>query len=117
MMRPLSGGRNQRERTSSESFWRTSMSLIAVSMPVFAAPQRNGLRNHLLQTPARVSGDSSTATSALSSQRSRMAAIGKSWLSARASMAPLMPPADAPAMMSTTTRSSRLRPMSRSSSK
>ena len=69
MMRPSSGGRNQRERTNSESFWRTSMSLIARSMPVFAAPQRNGLRNHLLQTPARVSGDSSTETSALSSHK------------------------------------------------
>ena len=106
MMRPSSGGRNQRERTNSDSFWRTSKSLIARSMPVVAAPQITGLRNHLLQAPARVSGDSRTDTSALSSQRSRSAPIGRSWLSARASMVPLMPPADAPAMMSTTTRSS-----------
>ncbi len=117
MMRPSSGGLNQRERTNSESFWRTSRSAIAPSMPVFAAPQMNGFRNHLLQAPARASGDSSTVTSALSSHRSRSASIGRSWLSARASMVPLMPPADAPAMMSTTTRSSTLRPISRSSSK
>ena len=71
MMRPSSGGRNQRERTNSESFCRTSMSRIAVSMPVLAAPQMNGLRNHLLQAPARASGASSTVTSALSSHRSR----------------------------------------------
>ena len=38
-------------------------------------------------------------------------------MAARASMVPLMPPAEAPAMMSTTVRSSMLRPMSRSSSK
>ncbi len=72
MMWPSSGGRNQRERTSSDSFWRTSRSLMAPSMPVLAAPHRNGFRNHLLQTPALVSGESSTVTSALSSQRSRM---------------------------------------------
>ena len=108
MMRPSSGGRNQRERTNSDSFCRTSRSRIAPSMPVLAAPHRNGLRNHLLQAPARVSGDSSTVTSALSSHRSRIGSIGRSWLSARASMVPLMPPAEAPAMMSTTTRSSML---------
>jgi hypothetical protein len=43
--------------------------------------------------------------------------MDKSWLSARASIVPLMPPADAPAMISTTTRISTLPPMSRSSSK
>src|SRR5207302_7760681 len=58
---------------------------------------------------SRVSGDSSTETSALSSQSSRNGLIGRSWLSARASIVPLMPPAEAPAIMSTTTRSSVLR--------
>ena len=89
----------------------------ASNTPVAAAAQISGLRNHLLQLPARASGASSTVTSALSSQRSRSGPIGRSWLSARASMAPLMPPAEAPAMTSTTTRSSSLRPISRSSSK
>ena len=117
MTRPSSGGLNQRERTNSESFWRTSRSLIDRNLPVLAAAQMNGFRNHLLQVPARASGDSSTETSALSSHRSRSAPIGRSWLSARASMVPLMPPADAPAMMSTTTRNSTLRPISRSRSK
>ena len=41
-------------------------------MPVFAAAQMNGFRNHLLQVPARASGDSSTVTSAFSSHRLRM---------------------------------------------
>ena len=90
---------------------------MAPSIPVLAAPHRNGLRNHLLQAPALVSGDSSTVTSALSSHRSRIDSMRRSWLSARASMVPTMPPADAPAMMSTTTRRSTVRPTSRSSSK
>ena len=70
MIRPSSGGLNQRERTNSESFWRTSRSAIERNLPVFEAAQMNGVRNHLLQVPARASGDSSTETSALSSQRS-----------------------------------------------
>ena len=37
------------------------------------APQMNGCRNHLLQRPARASGESSTSTSAFSSHRSRNA--------------------------------------------
>ena len=117
MIRPSSGGLNQRERTNSESFWRTSRSMIERKRPILEAAQMNGVRNHLLQVPARASADSSTETSALSSHKARSASIGRSWLSARASMVPLMPPADAPAMMSTTTRNSTLRPISRSSSK
>ena len=42
---------------------------------------------------------------------------GVRWLKARASMVPLMPPAEAPAMISTTTRISTVRPISRSSPK
>ena len=49
------------------------------NMPVLAAPQMNGWRNHLLQAPARASGASRTDTSALSSQSSRSASIGRSW--------------------------------------
>ena len=69
------------------------------------------LRNHLLQLPARCD-DGSISTSAFSSHRSRCASIGRSWAKARASMVPLMPPAEAPAMMSTITRNSALRPIS-----
>jgi hypothetical protein len=117
MTRPSSGGLNQRERTNSESFCRTSMSVIARKLAVRAIAHRKGLRNHLLQVPARASGASRTATSAFSSHRLRSAPMGRSWLRARANMVPLMPPAEAPAMMSTTTRISMVRPISRSSSK
>jgi hypothetical protein len=104
MMRPSSGGRNQRERTNKDSLRRTSRSRIERSMPVRAAPQSTGLRNHLLHTPARVSGDSSTDVGIVE-PRSRSGPMAD-WLSAREAV-PMMPPADAPAM-STTTRSSML---------
>ena len=116
MRGPSSGGLNQRERTNNDSFWRTSESLTC-RKPVAAATQISGLMNHLLQLPARASGASRTEMSALSSHRSRSEPIGRSWLSARASMVPLMPPAEAPAMTSTTTRSSSERPMARNRSK
>src|SRR5262245_64373489 len=83
------------------------MSVIVRKLGVLAIAQRNGLMNHLLQAPARASGASRTATSAFSSHRSRSASMGRSWLKARASIVPLMPPAEAPAMISTTTRISR----------
>src|SRR5262252_509152 len=51
--RPSSGGLNQRERTNKESFWRTSMSVIARKLRVLATAQRNGLMNHLLQARVR----------------------------------------------------------------
>ena len=88
---------NQRERRNSESFWRTSLSLTNSNAPVAATAQINGRKIHLLHAPARASGASSTVTSAFSSQRSRNRAVGRSWLSARASMLALIPPAEAPA--------------------
>src|SRR5262245_16813236 len=115
MTAPSSGGLNQRERTNNDSFLVNSSS--PVTMPYLLASQMTGFMNHLLQLPALASGASSMATSAFSSHLSRSALIGRSWQMARASMAPLMPPADAPAMMSTPTRSSSLRLISRSRSK
>ena len=117
MRAPLSGGLNQRDRMKSESLARTSGSPIWRQVPEAPRPHSTGRRIHLLETPARASGASSSPTSARSSQKSRNAPIGRSWASARASMAPLMPPAEAPATMSTTTRRSTVRPMSRSRSK
>src|SRR6266481_6554545 len=115
--RPWNGGLNQRERRKSDSFLRISLSRTASNRPVAAAPQMNGFRIHLLHLPARASGASRTVTSALSSHRSRCRKIGRSWLNARASIVALIPPAEAPARMSTMTCSSTLWPIFCKSSK
>src|SRR2546427_806337 len=124
------GARERRGRTRGEGkTWRVVEAEVALDLAVRVPPiaevqyvmvlalmdERRVVDLH--RRPGRASAERSTATSAFSSHRSRNASMGKSWLKARASMVPLMPPAEAPAMISTTTRISTVRPISRSSSK